>query len=495
MHFAFRVCKAHCLYNKITGALDIPLPILWCFYLHIPSFKHRKAMTLRNILCLLCSSLGGANAVHQLPSSLGNEQEQVFLRIYSNIFDTVGYLGPGAGVGIRCWEAMASIVLPYAPGYEGVIHVCGNYADVTCCCIFSFQPYSHLASSSQTPPNFIPSNFAGRCNKSCPLLNTFHDDLSHLLCLLAFSATEISSSSAYPKMLHLSGRGNSSSPSKRMFHKIGPKTDPSGHPFVNILLICTFSRAVANQTQDPFSQLRKLIRESPESSHFNVVVVWLKCDNLVESGEANDTSGEGGGAMYQSERTKKGAAYCLEGRGAAPLEELAGRRGQKTPPRQHGYVCTCAGNSTVTHPPPPATCVGERCLLQLGSACPATPAQGGSLEKDSRAAEELALRSSRAGLDEVDPRLSHVVILLYDATGRRVLFSFGDGNTARLARRSDVALGVRVSVALIAPSFLDLGRAVWSGAGMNGLVKREIREKKCRLAESSGTISASEDPE
>ncbi|KAJ8898071.1 hypothetical protein PR048_003431 [Dryococelus australis] len=34
-----------------------------------------------------------------------------------------------------------------------------------------------------------------------------------------------------------------------------------------------------------------------------------------------------------------------------------------------------------------------------------------------------------------------------------------DGNTARLARRSDETLGVRVSVARIAPSLLDLGRA------------------------------------
>ncbi|KAJ8866335.1 hypothetical protein PR048_032178 [Dryococelus australis] len=37
-----------------------------------------------------------------------------------------------------------------------------------------------------------------------------------------------------------------------------------------------------------------------------------------------------------------------------------------------------------------------------------------------------------------------------------------DGNTARLARRSDEALGVRVSVARIAPSLLDLGRATTS---------------------------------
>ncbi|KAJ8875886.1 hypothetical protein PR048_023793 [Dryococelus australis] len=35
-----------------------------------------------------------------------------------------------------------------------------------------------------------------------------------------------------------------------------------------------------------------------------------------------------------------------------------------------------------------------------------------------------------------------------------------DGNTARLARRSDEALGVRVSVARIAPSLLDFGRGV-----------------------------------
>ncbi|KAJ8883242.1 hypothetical protein PR048_015082 [Dryococelus australis] len=37
--------------------------------------------------------------------------------------------------------------------------------------------------------------------------------------------------------------------------------------------------------------------------------------------------------------------------------------------------------------------------------------------------------------------------------------SFLDGNTARLACRSDEALGARVSVARIAPSLLDLGRA------------------------------------
>ncbi|KAJ8894295.1 hypothetical protein PR048_006910 [Dryococelus australis] len=45
--------------------------------------------------------------------------------------------------------------------------------------------------------------------------------------------------------------------------------------------------------------------------------------------------------------------------------------------------------------------------------------------------------------------------LLYTTTVSR-----RDGNTARLARRSDEALGVRVSVARIAPSLLDLGHAV-----------------------------------
>ncbi|KAJ8890646.1 hypothetical protein PR048_010155 [Dryococelus australis] len=39
-------------------------------------------------------------------------------------------------------------------------------------------------------------------------------------------------------------------------------------------------------------------------------------------------------------------------------------------------------------------------------------------------------------------------------------------NTARLARRSNEALGVRVSVALIAPSLLDLGRGVPTGVGV-----------------------------
>ncbi|KAJ8897055.1 hypothetical protein PR048_002401 [Dryococelus australis] len=57
----------------------------------------------------------------------------------------------------------------------------------------------------------------------------------------------------------------------------------------------------------------------------------------------------------------------------------------------------------------------------------------------------------------------------------------GDGNTARIARRSDEALGVRVSVARISPSLLNLGRAATyvkcSSAEMKGRGKREITEK------------------
>ncbi|KAJ8880459.1 hypothetical protein PR048_016929 [Dryococelus australis] len=69
-----------------------------------------------------------------------------------------------------------------------------------------------------------------------------------------------------------------------------------------------------------------------------------------------------------------------------------------------------------------------------------------------------------------------------------------DGNTARLARRSDEALGVRVSVARIAPSLLDLGRAVLSGTGMKGRRKREIPEKTRRPTASTGTIPTCENP-
>ncbi|KAJ8890643.1 hypothetical protein PR048_010152 [Dryococelus australis] len=42
-----------------------------------------------------------------------------------------------------------------------------------------------------------------------------------------------------------------------------------------------------------------------------------------------------------------------------------------------------------------------------------------------------------------------------------------DGNTARLARRGDEALGVRVSVACIAPSLLDLGRSGYTLSGFS----------------------------
>ncbi|KAJ8897860.1 hypothetical protein PR048_003213 [Dryococelus australis] len=61
-------------------------------------------------------------------------------------------------------------------------------------------------------------------------------------------------------------------------------------------------------------------------------------------------------------------------------------------------------------------------------------------------------------------------------------FGVGDisdaiGNTARLARRSDEALGVRVSVARIAPSLLDLGRRVPTG-GAHPTLKLEGNGEK-----------------
>ncbi|KAJ8876725.1 hypothetical protein PR048_021172 [Dryococelus australis] len=56
-------------------------------------------------------------------------------------------------------------------------------------------------------------------------------------------------------------------------------------------------------------------------------------------------------------------------------------------------------------------------------------------------------------------------------------FPHQDGNTARLARRSDEALGVRVSVARIAPSLLDLERAERSSIRTQGRGKQEIPEK------------------
>ncbi|KAJ8866347.1 hypothetical protein PR048_032190 [Dryococelus australis] len=65
-----------------------------------------------------------------------------------------------------------------------------------------------------------------------------------------------------------------------------------------------------------------------------------------------------------------------------------------------------------------------------------------------------------------------------------------DGNTARFARRSDKALGVRVSVAPIAPSLLDLGRAATSERRDGE--KREIQEETRRPAASSGTIPTCE---
>ncbi|KAJ8881180.1 hypothetical protein PR048_017653 [Dryococelus australis] len=50
-----------------------------------------------------------------------------------------------------------------------------------------------------------------------------------------------------------------------------------------------------------------------------------------------------------------------------------------------------------------------------------------------------------------------------------------DGNTARLARRSDEALGVRVSVARIASSLFDLGRGVPTASASGGHRKFTLR--------------------
>ncbi|KAJ8875432.1 hypothetical protein PR048_023327 [Dryococelus australis] len=69
-----------------------------------------------------------------------------------------------------------------------------------------------------------------------------------------------------------------------------------------------------------------------------------------------------------------------------------------------------------------------------------------------------------------------------------------DGKTARLARRSDKALSVRVRVARIAPSLFDLGRAVWSNAGMKGRGKLEIAEETHRLVAWSSMITTCENP-
>ncbi|KAJ8884324.1 hypothetical protein PR048_016181 [Dryococelus australis] len=55
-----------------------------------------------------------------------------------------------------------------------------------------------------------------------------------------------------------------------------------------------------------------------------------------------------------------------------------------------------------------------------------------------------------------------------------------DGNTARLARRNDETLGVRVSVARIAPPLLDLGRGVPTGVlGGSTVPYRGVASRKC----------------
>ncbi|KAJ8890027.1 hypothetical protein PR048_009533 [Dryococelus australis] len=53
---------------------------------------------------------------------------------------------------------------------------------------------------------------------------------------------------------------------------------------------------------------------------------------------------------------------------------------------------------------------------------------------------------------------------------QRLVVKRYDGNTARLARWSDEALGVRVSVARISPSLLDLGR--WVPTGIHPILNR-----------------------
>ncbi|KAJ8888240.1 hypothetical protein PR048_007727 [Dryococelus australis] len=73
-----------------------------------------------------------------------------------------------------------------------------------------------------------------------------------------------------------------------------------------------------------------------------------------------------------------------------------------------------------------------------------------------------------------------------------------DGNTARLARRSDETLGVRVSVARIAPSLLKPWTrsegSIRAAAESNGWGKRDIPEKTLRPAASSGTITTCGNP-
>ncbi|KAJ8897579.1 hypothetical protein PR048_002928 [Dryococelus australis] len=61
-----------------------------------------------------------------------------------------------------------------------------------------------------------------------------------------------------------------------------------------------------------------------------------------------------------------------------------------------------------------------------------------------------------------------------------------DGNIARLARRSNEALGVRVSVARIAPSFLDLGRGFTSPPPI--LARRVARPERIRFPTPSSFL-------
>ncbi|KAJ8875871.1 hypothetical protein PR048_023776 [Dryococelus australis] len=68
---------------------------------------------------------------------------------------------------------------------------------------------------------------------------------------------------------------------------------------------------------------------------------------------------------------------------------------------------------------------------------------------------------------------------------RRVSIQDHAGNTASLARRSDGALGVRVSVARIAPSLLDLGRAVPSAHSLLSSISQASSRPQNTIAVSA----------
>ncbi|KAJ8877474.1 hypothetical protein PR048_021929 [Dryococelus australis] len=89
------------------------------------------------------------------------------------------------------------------------------------------------------------------------------------------------------------------------------------------------------------------------------------------------------------------------------------------------------------------------------SAAPYSPRStlAGSQDLDVKTAQISSLTRSLNSRHFLDPIGLSTVLSLETCEIRRY-----DGNTARLARRSGEALGVRVSIARIAPSLLDLGR-------------------------------------